>query len=312
MTQRIWAYQPKTNSVELKNSEKPTLASNEILIKNKAIGINPVDWKFIHANPLNWQQDHVPGVDGAGEIVEVGEGVDINLIGKRVAYHAALAQNGSFAELTVTKAERVMLIPEALSFEQAACLPCPMLTAWQAFEKIPFAQNRNVLVVGFGAVNSLLAQMLISAGFNVDVISKSLNKEEANKLAIHHIYRSQNEIEKKYFAIFDAVSGENAAKLVPLLKANGHIVCIQDRIPAPVDAPFTRTISYHELALGALHHFGDSQDWQELMQNGENLMSKMISGKMTIPDPVVFSFEQMSEALQHSKETKLKTVVSVN
>ncbi|QIA63079.1 alcohol dehydrogenase catalytic domain-containing protein [Vibrio astriarenae] len=308
-SQRVWHFQNKNNTVSLDAVEKPSLLGGEILVQNYAIGINPVDWKFIKANPLNWLDGHVPGVDGAGVIVEVGEGVDTQLIGTRVAYHAFLNENGSFAEFTTLKAERVMVLPDSLSFEQAAALPCPMLTAWQAFEKVPLTRQRDVLVVGFGAVNNLVTQFLIGAGYVVDVVSASLSQEYAAKIGVRQVFRQQSNVEGKYFAAFDAVSGENAAKLVPLLRANGHIVCIQDRIPAPIDPAFTRTISYHELALGALHEYGDLEDWKTLMQNGEALLQRIADGHIGIADIATFDFEEMPKALANSEKTKAKTVV---
>lgn len=309
---RIWHYQTKTQDLVLAQATRAPLASNEIRVQNKAIGINPVDWKFIKANPLNWPNGHVPGVDGAGIIVEVGTGVDAALIGRRVAYHASLKRHGSFSELTILNAERVMQLPDSLSFEQAAALPCPMLTAWQAFEKIPTISQKEVLIAGFGAVNSLLAQLLVNAGYVVDVISKSLSELDGKALGIRKVYRAQADVNGVYFAIFDAVSGENAASLVPYLRANGHIVCIQDRIPAPIDPPFTRTISYHEIALGALHDFGDNADWQALMHNGENLLNSIVAGKLKGAALNTFKFEQMPEALANSELSKQKTVVLVD
>ncbi len=309
---QIWQHQTETHSLDLGKAEMPTLDDNEILVQNKAIGINPVDWKFIKANPLNWPNGHVPGVDGAGLIVQVGSKVDTDLIGRRVAYHASLKHHGSFAEYTVLSAERVMILPERLSFELAAALPCPMLTAWQAFEKIPSTRQREVLVVGFGAVNNLLSQFLVNAGYDVDVVSASLSDQRAARLGIRQVYRDQSLIDAKYFAIFDAVSGENAASLVSLLRANGHITCIQDRIPKPIDPPFTRTISYHEIALGALHDFGDKEDWYALMQSGEALLERVVNGSVEVSNPVTFAFENMLDALEHSEFTKLKTVITLS
>lgn len=309
---QTWLYQKETNSLVLDKAEMPHLTDNEILVHNKAIGINPVDWKLIKANPLNWPNGHVPGVDGAGVIVQVGAKVDLGLIGRRVAYHSSLKCHGSFAEFTVLKVERVMMLPDSLSFELAAALPCPMLTAWQAFEKIPLTQQKEVLIVGFGAVNNLLSQILINAGYVVDVVSASLSKENALKLGIRQLYREQSQVSMKYFAIFDAVSSENATNLVSRLRANGHIVCIQDRIPAPIDPAFTRTISYHEIALGALHDFGDIDDWNALMQNGEALLERIAKGSIEMSIPVIFKFEQMLEALEHSELTKIKTVVALS
>ncbi len=53
-------------------------------------------------------------------------------------------------------------------------------------------------------------------------------------------------------AIFDMVSGEHAASLAPLLTANGHLVCIQDRQEKTPLPPFTTTISLHEVGLNAI------------------------------------------------------------
>ncbi|MGL4826946.1 MAG: alcohol dehydrogenase catalytic domain-containing protein [Vibrionaceae bacterium] len=312
MEQQIWGYQTQTHSVALMPAALPPLAENEILVKNQAIGINPVDWKFVKANPLNWLDGHVAGVDGAGVIVEVGAGVDASLIGRRVAYHASLQRNGSFAEFTALDAQRVLLLPDNLSFEMAAALPCPMLTAWQAFEKIPLTLQRDVLLAGFGAVNRLLAQLLLKAGYVVDVLSASLSEAEARELGIRAVLSTQSQLSIKYFAIFDAVGGKTAAELVPHLRANGHVICILDRIPEPLDPPFTRTISYHEIALGALHQFGDAQDWQILMKNGEKLLAQVVSGELQVAQPAIFSFANLPQALANSEQSKQKTVVTLS
>ncbi|MGL5290348.1 MAG: alcohol dehydrogenase catalytic domain-containing protein, partial [Vibrionaceae bacterium] len=293
MEQQIWGYQSKSHSVALMPAQLPALAENEILVKNHAIGINPVDWKLINTNAYGWLDGHVPGVDGAGVIVEVGARVDAALIGRRVAYHAALRRNGSFARFTALDAQRVLLLPDNLSFEVAAALPCSMLTAWQAFEKIPSRPQSDVLLAGFGAVNRLLAQLLLQAGYAVDVLSASLSETQARELGIRAVYRTQSQLTLKYFAVFDAVSSQSAAELVPHLKANGHITSILGRIPTPIDPPFTRTISYHEIALGALHQFGDEQDWQLLMNNGERLLAQVAAGELQVTKPVIFSFANL-------------------
>lgn len=309
---KAWKYQADTQSLVLDKTETQDLDAYEILVQNKAIGINPVDWKFIKTNPLNWPSGHVPGVDGAGVIVHVGSKVDTNLIGRRVAYHCSLQRHGSFSEYTALNIERVMMVPDNLSFELLATLPCPMLTAWQAFEKIPLTLQREVLVVGLGAVNKFLSQILINAGYTVDVISGSLSEEQALSLGIRQLYRQSTQIDKKYFAIFDAVSRESAAHLVPKLRSNGHIVCIQDRIPTPIDPAFTRTISYHEIALGALHDFGDQDDWRVLMESGEELLAAIDKGCIETSTPTTFKFHQTLDALAYSESKKSKTVVTMS
>ncbi|GAB2645533.1 alcohol dehydrogenase catalytic domain-containing protein [Vibrio panuliri] len=308
---KVWAYQPEHYDVSLAEQSVPSLEPNQVLVANKAIGINPVDWKFIQANPLTWQEGHIAGVDGAGVIVDVGEDVDQAWIGTPVAYHAALARHGSFAEHTPVYLNRLMKLPKTMAFSLAAALPCPILTAWQAVEKIPVKPTRNVLISGLGAVTKLVTQLLVQRGFVVDVISKSCSAELAEKLGIRKVYRQLNDVDQHYFAAYDAVGPDNAAELVPYIKANGHVVCIQGRVETPIDAPFTKTISYHEIALGALHSFGDEQDWLELMNDGEVLFNHVIEHKLVVESPTEFHFDDMRTALKHSETSKQKSVVVV-
>lgn len=307
---KVWAYRPTLAQVEQITTTLPSLGENDILIRNRAIGINPVDWKLIETNPLGWQDGHVPGVDGAGTVVAVGENVASGWIGKKVSYHAALKHNGSFAKFTVMDVKRVMLLPKGMPYSLAAALPCPMLTAWQALQKTPIREKHAVLLAGVGAVNKLLAQLLAARGVYVDAISANLSDEDAKKLKIRHVFRDRKEITSPYFAAYDAVGDNNSSLLVSHLQANGHIVSILERVPEPIDPPFTRAISYHEVALGALHDFGDDADWQQLMKDGEALMAQIQDNTLFVEQPVEFAFDDLPNALIHSKTTKQKTVVT--
>lgn len=304
-----WHFQKAGRSLYRESLETPRLADDEILIENSASGINPVDWKFIDDNPLNWPKGRVPGVDGTGIVIATGKGIDDEMVGQRIAYHQSLKLNGSFAACTVVKASRVMQLPGKMSYEFAAALPCPMLTAWQAVSKIPPKPGSKVLVAGMGSVNKIAVQLLTRADFEVHALSGSLTSEEAQTLGVAAVHRSADDLRQQYFAVIDAVGPDNAAGLVPLLTANGHVVCIQGRIEKPVDPAFTRTISYHEVALGALHDYGSAQDWHELMLEGEALLDDVQAGLIIVEDPVLFPFGELNEALDHSKQTKEKTVL---
>lgn len=309
-TTHAWQFQGADKALTLGLKAVPALKAGQILVRNLAIGINPVDWKFIQADPINWPDTHTPGVDGAGVVEQVGDGVDTKLIGKTVAYHHSLSENGSFAKHSVLYAERVMQLSKELAANVAAALPCPLLTAWQAFSKIPLRKDEKVLVTGMGAVNKLLSQMLNHSGFEVHALSKSLTAEQAEKLGVKLVLRDAPS-EGGYFALFDANGPEETKKLVPLLQANGHVISILGRIETPVDEPFTRTISYHEIALGALHDYGDTQQWQRLVSDGEKLLNDIASGTLNVEEPTDFEFNNLNDALEFSKVQKQKAVVVV-
>lgn len=310
MQANIWQFDKAGMPLVKSTKTLPSPGAGRIIVRNYAIGVNPVDWKFIDDNPRNWQQGHVPGVDGAGIVVAVGEGVDEGLLGKRVAYHHSLGEDGSFADHTSLYANRVMDIPESVDFALAAAMPCPMLTAWQAFSKVPVREGADVLVTGMGAVNKLLVQLLSTAGFNVYVISRSFTQTQAEAMGVKSVFRNAPK-DQTFHALFDANGPEHATTLVPLLEANGHVVSFLGRIEEPVDAPFTRTISYHEIALGALHDYGDALQWQRLMRDGEALLNSVAEQSIIVEIPTIFEFEKLNDALQFSKQEKRKAVVTV-
>lgn len=311
MQANVWQFQQAGKPLVHDEQVISAPAAGRIVVRNYAIGINPVDWKFIDDNPRDWQEGHVPGVDGAGVVIAVGDGVDNGLLGKRVAYHHSLSENGSFADHIQVYASRVMDVPESMDFALAAALPCPMLTAWQAFSKVPVRRGADVLVSGMGAVNKLLSQLLSQAGFNVHVISGSFTQAQEDVMGVKAIH-SDAPTGQSFYALFDANGPDNAKNLVPLLEANGHVVSILGRIEEPVDEPFTRTISYHEIALGALHDFGDLAQWQRLMNDGETLLRQITEQQIVVEIPQVFAFENLNDALHYSKEAKQKAVVTVS
>ncbi|WP_209326935.1 alcohol dehydrogenase catalytic domain-containing protein [Pseudoalteromonas sp. PA2MD11] len=311
MQANVWQFEQAGAALVQNVREYSEPEAGRIIVRNYAIGINPVDWKFIDDNPRDWEKGHIPGVDGAGVVVAVGEGVDDGLLGRRVAYHHSLGENGSFADHSEVYASRVMVVPESVDFALAAALPCPMLTAWQAFSKVPVRKGVDVLVSGMGAVNKLLAQMLSQAGFSVHVISGSFSQEQAGEMGVKAIHRGKPE-GQTFYALFDANGPDYAASLVPLLEANGHVVSILGRIEVPVDAPFTRTISYHEIALGALHDYGDLSQWQRLVKDGEALLEQVAARALIVDMPNLFEFNELNNALRFSKEDKRKAVVTVS
>ena len=318
MQANVWQFEQAGAALVQNVREFSEPEAGRIIVRNYAIGINPVDWKFIDDNPRDWEKGHIPGVDGAGVVVAVGEGVDDGLLGRRVAYHHSLGENGSFADHSEVYASRVMVVPESVDFALAAALPCPMLTAlpcpmltaWQAFSKVPVRKGADVLVSGMGAVNKLLAQMLSQAGFSVHVISGSFSQEQADEMGVKAIHRGKPE-GQTFYALFDANGPDYAASLVPLLEANGHVVSILGRIEVPVDAPFTRTISYHEIALGALHDYGDLSQWQRLVKDGEALLEQVAAQTLVVEIPNLFEFNDLNNALRFSKEDKRKAVITV-
>lgn len=288
----------------LKQQALPDLADDEVLIKNYAIGLNPVDWKV-----LSSQQGQVVGVDGAGVVVAVGTQVDVALLGCRVAYHQNLQAQGSFAEYTPVKAYALLKLPDELSWSQAAAIPCPALTAWQAIGKIPVQTDAEILIAGAGgSVGHFLVQFAAQRGFQVTASChprhwQRLHGLGATRCIADPVQADQSlHLSKKFYAVLDMVGSQHAEALSDAVLANGHLLCIQGRVATWICSPFGRAISLHEVALGALHQHGTLAQWQALTQVGEQIFMAIATGELQAEVPLLHArFAELPQQLQALK-----------
>lgn len=108
--------------------------TEEVLIRVKAIAINPVDWKVQDGDGYAQAWPAVLGEDLAGEVEAVGNGVTRFKLGQRVIAHALFLmtqkpENGSFAEKVLVSQCAVVPIPDNISFADASVLPLATSTA---------------------------------------------------------------------------------------------------------------------------------------------------------------------------------------
>jgi NADPH:quinone reductase-like Zn-dependent oxidoreductase len=152
--------------------------------------------------------DVVPLSDGAGIVASLGGGVEGFSIGDRVVigfmpgwtegeYTEAKkasslggpSVDGVLAERIIVPASGVVRIPEAMSFEAAATLPCAGVTAWSAlFERRPVQPGETVLLLGTGGVSIFALQLAKLAGARVIITSRSDDKlDRARALGADHV-----------------------------------------------------------------------------------------------------------------------------
>lgn len=180
--------------------ERPaaTLQAHEVAVRVRATSLNYRDLMVLRGNYARGAEPSVvPLSDGAGEVVEVGSAVTKFAVGDRVAatfmqtwtsgpiepHHGASALGGAIdgmlAERVVLAEAGLVRIPDHLSFEQAATLPCAAVTAWNAlFETGSLKPGQTVLVQGTGGVSIAALQLARAAGARVIVTSSSDAKLE--------------------------------------------------------------------------------------------------------------------------------------
>jgi len=157
----------------------PSLKDRDLLVRIKAISVNPVDTK-VRRNPVAVGNTRILGWDAVGEVVEVGSGVQHFKVGDQVWYAGDLTRDGSNAEYQAVDERIVSLKPQSLSDAEAAALPLTAITAWEMlFDRfnVDLDQSDNILVIGgAGGVGSIAIQLL-KAKTNLKVIATASREE---------------------------------------------------------------------------------------------------------------------------------------
>ncbi|KAM3519695.1 hypothetical protein MY4038_009700 [Beauveria bassiana] len=125
--------------LDIQRVPKQKLPPGHVLVKTKAVALNPTDWKAID-DPSGFAAGTRPGVDFAGIIEEVGPDVKKGFQkGDRVcgaAFGGKNREHGAFGDYTMTKEHVVVKFPDHLSFEQAATLGVGITTCGQALYQL--------------------------------------------------------------------------------------------------------------------------------------------------------------------------------
>lgn len=147
---------------------KPVPSPRDLLVRVKAVSVNPVDYKVRQRRAAAAREPQVLGWDAAGVVEAVGSGVSIFKPGDEVFYAGDITRPGSNAEFQIVDERIVARKPRTLSFAEAAALPLTAITAWEALfdrfniapEKKPEHRERSVLIIGgAGGVGSIAIQI---------------------------------------------------------------------------------------------------------------------------------------------------------
>lgn len=308
----------KVFDMKVGNLEKPSARTGEILVKIKATALNPVDYKTGNGGNPTWSYPHVLGLDSAGVVEDVGENVTNIKVGDRVVYHSDLTKKGGFAEYGVTTAHTVSLIPEGISFEDAAALPCAGYTAYLAlFHKMNATKGQTILVhAGAGGVGGFAIQLAKHAGLTVLTTASCKNHEYVKSLGADYAidYRQEDFVEKTLKItnglgvdlILDTVGRENADKSLRALTFNGQIAFIAGPPNVNDAISFAHPLSFHQVALGSVHQSGNVNEQRKLAEIGDHMLSLLQEGKLNALVEKVVSLEEVPAALAELATRRVK------
>jgi NADPH:quinone reductase-like Zn-dependent oxidoreductase len=292
----------------------PKCGDDELIIKNHVVAVNPVDWKIQSWAGFNLTYPTILGEDVAGEVVEVGSKLkDKFEVGQRVmAYTLGMSKGsayGGFQLYPVLTAATTSLIPDEISFVDAAVLPLSVSTAAaglfmndtlgldypkldSSFPK-SFMRTRNIptLLVwgGSSSVGSSVIQLASAAGYAVVTTSSPSHYRYCKNLGAAHVldYHDPDVVSslisllkgKKIVGSYDAIgSDETVRQSAAVLHAlgGGKIASVGS---APEDLPKDVTVA----RMSAGNIVTKEPEVANLIW-GEYVLAALKSGKL-VPSP---------------------------
>lgn len=216
--------------------DRPTPGPTEVLIRNRAAGVNPVDWKRRDraAEMAAAGESAVLGWDVAGEVVEAGIGVTRFKTGDRVFGMPRFpGWARAYAEYVVAGSREVARTPDGVDDITAGALPLAGLTAWQAVVDTVGARigDRLLIHAGAGGVGHLAVQIAKAQGAEVWTTASARNHDALLGLGADHVidYRSEpfEDVATDMDAVIDLVgTADNVMRSVQTLRTGGCLVVI--------------------------------------------------------------------------------------
>jgi alcohol dehydrogenase len=264
---------PAVNSNwEIKEVPTPSPGVNQVLIEIRASGLCYTD-VHITKGAIPTQFPRTLGHEPVGEIVAIGEGVTTRKVGDRVGVPwvqsscgrcewclrgkrmfcagqigTGVQMQGSHAEYMLAYADATMLLPDAISYEQAAPVFCAGYTVWSGLRFADPKPHERIAILGIGGLGHLALQYSKAAGFETIAITHSPDKEKlVRDLGADEVVADGEALQKAGGADVILATGnsyKSASAALKGLRPDGRMVLMgvsEEPLEVTADAAMNRT-----------------------------------------------------------------------
>lgn len=303
----VWVRQAGGADVAVvEESDRPQPGAGEVLVKVKAMGINPVDAAIC----AGYLQEYFPlpyrlGSDFAGDIEAVGEGVSSFQVGDAV-YGARAGYGGAFADYVAVSADWIAKKPNHISYTDAAGVPHAGQTAWQAiFTNGNLNAGQRILIhAAAGGVGHLAVQFAKVKGAYVigtgsagsEAFIRGLGADEF----VDYNAAPFETVVKDVDVVLDGVGYDTAERSIKVLKSGGTLVCVVTPPPFEVAAQHGVQAKYVGMQPSGAH----LAEITELID----------SGQVKVNIQQVMKYEQVQDAIRliQGRHVRGKIVLTVD
>lgn len=213
----------------------PDPGQGEALVRVRAAGVNPIDWKTRtgYLKDTNWH--HLPltlGWDFAGVVQEIGPDTSKLNPGDAVYAFMPLARPGGYAQYTLVTEAEAAPKPETLDFETSAAVPLAALTAWQGlFEIADLREGQTILIhAAAGGVGHFAVQLAKLKGARVLGTASERNRGYLETIGVDEVIDYQKirfeDVAENVDVVLDGVGGDVQARSWQVIKPGGILVSL--------------------------------------------------------------------------------------
>ncbi len=318
----------ESNVFEAADIPQPEIQPGHVLVKVAATSVNTVDTMIRQmgkALPLSPDLPAVLGMDFAGTITDIGEGVEGFNVGDEVYGCAGgLADlQGTLAEYMLADADLIAKKPQTLSMKEAAGLPLVGITAYEGLQRAGISEGQKVLVHGgSGGVGHIAVQL--AKYFKAEVFSTGGGKPQLDLIAslgatgINYLTEDVSDYVERYTAgkgfdvVYDSVGGENMLKSFEAAALNGHVTSTVALVSIDLSQAHFKGLSLHVvfMLIPMLYQHQRKVHGQILAKLAEIADAGHLK---VVVDPKNFSLEQVGQAHDHltSGQAMGKVVITI-
>jgi len=308
------AYGPVETSVEVQEVRLPRPAGQDVCVRVRYAGINPLDWKLVEGH-FKWMSKARPpcgvGFDLAGEVHDAGRGAAGFAQGMRVAglIPAFKRPPGSIAQFALVPARLLVEVPDRVPLDQAAALPVAGLSALQMCRMATLGPGMRVLVHGAsGGVGHLAVQIARNLGGAVTATGSAASHPLLQSLGPDRVVDRDAPVATwggPFDAVLDCATTLAPSALKTLLAPDGCYVATTPRFPQVMVDTVLNLVRRGKRQVLMLKLDGDDL---------EALMQQVAAGTLQVVIERAFSLGDAAQALSLSRagHVRGKLVVSID
>jgi NADPH:quinone reductase-like Zn-dependent oxidoreductase len=231
----LTGYDKNGRALELRDVPMPEMKENDVLVKIRTAGVNPLDNMIIRGEVrmiVPYRFPLVLGNEFVGVIEQVGRNVTKFQPGERVYGRMELRRIGAFAEYAAIDQGAIARVPEYLTDEEAASVPLTALTAMQALALMKPKKGERIFISGgTGSLGAMAIPVAKSYGLTVITNGNGASEERVRRLGADQFLNYKEEDYGKVLSdvdyVLDTLGDRELEKEFSILKDGGSLVSLR-------------------------------------------------------------------------------------